>query len=256
MTAADTTQPVKVRKARPLTADLQIVIERERLECSQEAKRSLRFYWNRGRIADALRCKVPVCGAASANYGPNPLETMADALKIDRSQVYKQLNFFLLVPRYTDLERLAERAFAANITWGHVAACMTAPLAKGEDPHINRRKLLEDAISNRWTVNDINTESMRRFPAARKLGDRRTGPMMALKLLAKADVQFQTRYGERWQLATAAISSFPADDMTPARLVLLEKSYSSLNNVMDISSRMAEQLRTEIERVKRALPSD
>lgn len=254
-TTVDAPAEKVTKRARPLTDDLKEVVESERGHYQNETKRSLRFYWDRGRVAEAVKRQQSLTGAGRANYGANPVDALADALGVDRSAVYRQIHFFGIFPTASQYERFAERALVAGVSWAHISVCMSAPPMEGDDPHVNRRKILEDAIAGKWTVRQLVEKLEKRFMKHRP-GDGRTGPKMALKVVARCADKFRGSYIDRITRAIEAISDMPSDDVDTSLLELLAKDVVALNEVADLSSRAAEQASSVLQKHKKALGRD
>jgi hypothetical protein len=255
MSTATEATVARSRKPKPLTADLQTVVDSERLEFDRETKQSIRFHWNRGRVADAVKRNKSLDGSKSVNYGKNPVEDLADALGEDRSTVYRRICFFSMYPRVTDIERLAERIAAAKsrIGWSHIAVCVgAAPSAKGDDVHANRRKLIEDTIENGWTVRELQAETERRFMSVRT-SDSRTGPRVILKKLSRIALRMNAQYFDSASQAIDAINALPSDDVDDRLLTILDEDIQALNSLADEASQIASRCTATYEKHKKAL---
>lgn len=237
---------------------LKAVYEEERDAYSRQGEGNVLFHWDRGR--HALEVK------RNAEYGESAIDTLADALMVDRSTMYKTATIGAMFPTRELLVAKMEAAQARDfrLLSSHLFLVVHVPEAKsGDDVHANRMQMIDLIIQHRLTVRAAHEEIKSRYTddphgseddapvAPKSLGGvlKRIGTT-ADKTLARLDESF-TDVSGRLELTTAA-------RVKDADLEFMDADAEKLTALAQKANEAARALKqgaARLRREKRALPA-
>lgn len=230
---------------------LKRVYEEERDAYSRQTEDNLMFYWDRGRHAAEVK--------RNAEYGQGAIDLLADALMIDRSLVYKTATLAAIYPEREMLTAKMEEAQARGnrLTWSHMSLIVHVPEAKtGDDPHANRKKMVDLVIEHGLTVRGTAEEIKSRFmddphgadddaPVAPKsLGG-------VLKRIGSVAEKAMTRFSEAFDDVSGRLESVSGDKVRDADLEVMEKDAEALTALAQKANEAARTLKQGAARLRR-----
>lgn len=141
---------------------LQEIIEVEKKEFEEHHVKNLQFYWERGRVVNAIKeGRNPYDRRRTADYGTNPVDVLADAIRQDRSTLYRAGQFADMFADEKDFSLLVTKTqkHMGSVGFSHVKLVLGLPINRNStDPYTKHRQLLYKAIEEGWTLVQLEAE--------------------------------------------------------------------------------------------------
>jgi len=140
--------------------ELKDIYERESKAYREFRDDMISFNYDRGCVAGEVR--------RNPKFGDKGVETLATALSVDKSTVYKTITFSQMYSSKSELSKVVQRAKDSgfDLTWSHFASVVHVPEFSESDPHQNRKRMIERAIDEKLSVRELVTEVRSEFGAA------------------------------------------------------------------------------------------
>jgi len=166
--------------------ELKEVYERESKAYREFRDDMITFNYDRGCVAGEVR--------RNPKFGDKGVETLATALSVDKSTVYKTITFSMMYPNKSELNKVVQRAKDSgfDLTWSHFASVVHVPEFSEADPHQHRKRMIERAIDEKLSVRELVVEVKSEFGGA--TAKKSTAKDKVVQKLVKQVVDISLRY--------------------------------------------------------------
>ena len=184
-----TTSPNKPDITDSMSDELFEIYEKEKKAYQEFRDDMISFNYDRGSVARTVR--------GNPKLGDKAVEHLAKALSVDKSTIYKTITFSSMYTTKSELNKVVQRAKDSGfvLTWSHFASVMHLPSSSETDPHDNRRKIIDKAISSKLSVRDLMTEIKTEFggTTAKRTSNRGTEVASTIKQVISGTERYQSK---------------------------------------------------------------
>jgi hypothetical protein len=169
--------------------ELKDIYERESKAYREFRDDMISFNYDRGCVAGEVR--------RNPRFGDKGVETLANALSVDKSTVYKTITFSMMYPSKSELNKVVQRAKDSgfDLTWSHFASVVHVPEFSDSDPHQNRKRMIERAIDEKMSVRELVVEVKSEFGGvtAKKSSSKDKAVQKLVKQVIDISLRYQTK---------------------------------------------------------------
>jgi hypothetical protein len=165
------------------------IYEKEKKAYQEFRDDMISFNYDRGSVARTVR--------GNPKLGDKAVEQLSKALSVDKSTVYKTITFSSMYTTKSELNKVVQRAKDSGfvLTWSHFASVMHLPSSSETDPHDNRRKMIDKAISGKLSVRDLMSEIKTEFggTTAKRTSNRGSEVSSTIKQVISGTERYQAK---------------------------------------------------------------